>query len=243
MSKVGDPPQPGRFRELAPLLGPLAVVESVRTEPVEPVAFAHAKIIHVMAGTSRVTTSTGQWLLSAGDVFVLGSRAWCQANPEPQVRCWTIYLDQEFLRWHMIWVLPGPERVLPGLHPAQWNGEAMVFHAGRERLARLEPVLRRMSVIPHQGGSESIARLITLFAQTAEQIVPALVTDQDPPVRTANGMVGRLSVLPARSAVSDAANLMRADLARPWTTDEVARAVALSGSSRFVVMGSVASLT
>ncbi len=230
MSGGGGLPHSGPFRELAPLLGSLAVVESVRTEPVEPVAFAHAKIIHVMSGTTRVTTATGQQVLTAGDVFVLGAKELCQANPEPRVRCWTIYLDQEFLRWHMIWVLPGPERVLPGLHPAQWNGEAMVFHAGTDRLARLEPLLRRMSVVPHRAGPEAIGRLMTLFAQTAEHIIPALLTDAEPPVRTVNGVVGTLAKPGAVPAVADAARRMRADLAHPWSLDALVQAVAMSRS-------------
>ncbi|MEZ5086024.1 MAG: hypothetical protein R2722_07155 [Tessaracoccus sp.] len=65
---VGD----RRLREVAPLLGPLAVIESVRTRPVAPVAFTHAKVIHIMAGASKVRTTAGERMLTAGDAMVLG---------------------------------------------------------------------------------------------------------------------------------------------------------------------------
>ena len=139
----------GPLRDLAPLLGPLAVIESVRTLPVLPVAFAHAKIVHVMAGRSRVRTAEGERMLTAGDVMVLGGGVWCEAVPSPQVRTWTIYLEQEFMTRHMLWALPAePERVLPGLHPDEWDGRAVFFRPGEDLFARLEPFVAAYECLP-----------------------------------------------------------------------------------------------
>ncbi|WP_140403517.1 helix-turn-helix transcriptional regulator [Microbacterium sp. JB110] len=213
------------------MLGPLAVIESVRTRPVAPVAFAHAKIVHVMAGRSRVRTPAGERLLTAGDVMVLGRGVWCEAVPSPRVRAWTIYLDQEFMVRHMTWALPAePERVLPGLHPAEWDGGAVFFRPGEEMLTRLEPLWRRMSVLPHRGGPDAAAGLMALFAQAVELTVPALLTVPSGPVPIISHAVSRLSQVPVVPEAERAAALLRADLSRAWTVGELARAVALSTS-------------
>lgn len=228
----------GPLRDLAPLLGPLAVIESVRTLPVLPVAFAHAKIVHVMAGRSRVRTAEGERMLTAGDVMVLGGGVWCEAVPSPQVRTWTIYLEQEFMIRHMLWALPAePERVLPGLHPDEWDGRAVFFRPGEDLFARLEPLWRRMSASPHRGGPEGVAAVMALFARAVELTVPALVIDPGRPVPFAAGVIGRLSDAPEVPEAERAAGLLCEDLGRAWTVEELARAVALSKSQltrRFV---------
>lgn len=190
----------GPLRDLAPLLGPLAVIESVRTLPVLPVAFAHAKIVHVMAGRSRVRTAEGERMLTAGDVMVLGGGVWCEAVPSPQVRTWTIYLEQEFMTRHMLWALPAePERVLPGLHPDEWDGRAVFFRPGEDLFARLEPLWRRMSAFPHRGGPEGVAAVMALFARAVELTVPALVIDPSRPVPFAAGVISVVSPMSPQS--------------------------------------------
>lgn len=62
-----------RLQEGAPLLGPLAVVESVRVRPILRATFSHATIVHVMEGGVAVSTSDDSRLLLAGDVIVHGS--------------------------------------------------------------------------------------------------------------------------------------------------------------------------
>ncbi|MGO2746875.1 helix-turn-helix domain-containing protein [Microbacterium sp.] len=226
---VGD--YHGPLRDLAPLLGPLAVIEAIRTRPVVPVAFAHAKIVHVVAGRSRIRTPAGERTLTAGDVMVLGRGVWCEAVPSPEVRTWTIYLDQEFMVRHMLWALPAePERVLPGLHPAEWDGHALFFRPGGEMLARLEPLWRRMSVLPHRGGPDAAAGLMALFARAVELTIPALLTDPCAPIPITSRVVSRLSDAPVVPEAERAAALLREDLSRAWTVGELAQAVALSKS-------------
>lgn len=230
MTAAARQPAAGTLRELVPLLGPLAAIESVRTAPVAPVRFAHAKLVHVMAGSTRIRSAAGERVLTAGDVLVLGAHMRCEATPQPLVRAWTIYLDEDFLRGYMRWALPGPEHVVPGLHPSDWNGHALVFHPGVDRLALLEPLLRRMSVIPHRGRPASVAELMALFAQTAEHIVPTLVTTLDGPTPVADAPVGRLTGAVAVPEAARAAALLRGHLSHPWQVGELARMVALSRS-------------
>ena len=213
------------------------MLESVRTLPVPAVAFAHAKIVHVMAGQTHIRTSAGERILTAGEVMVLGAGVWCAAVPAPRVRTWTIYLNQAFLQQHMLWALPGPERVRPGFHPTGWDGQGLFFRSGGDVLSRMEPLLRRMSVVSHRPGPETVASLMAMFAQTVEFVVPALVTDTHGDTPAGGATVGRLTGPLPVPEVTRAAELLRGCVAHPWTVAELAAGVVLSRSQlnrRFV---------
>lgn len=222
----------GPLRDLAPLLGPLAVVESVRTRAVPPVVFAHAKVVHIMAGRTRVTTAGGMRELSAGDAMVLGAGVWCAAVPSPRVRAWTIYLDESYLRHHMAWALPDHVPLAQGVPLSEWDGSAIFLCPGMEALERLEPLLRQMSMIPSDGNPQAVAELMTLFARAVEIAVPTLIAEPDPAMFLAHRdcRVGPLTTPAPGGQVVEALQLLRGDLARSWTVAELAGAVALSAS-------------
>lgn len=113
-----------------PLSLPLSAIESARTEPVRRAVFAHAKIVHIMEGRASVETETGAYELVAGAVLTLGAGQWCSMRPLPHIRTWNLYIDESFLRGQMSWVLPDPERVLPGFHPDRWDGRALLLLPG-----------------------------------------------------------------------------------------------------------------
>ena len=54
--------------DLAPLTGPLAVVETMQRAPSGPVAHTHVKVIHVVAGRTWIETPAGAQVVTAGDV-------------------------------------------------------------------------------------------------------------------------------------------------------------------------------
>ncbi len=230
MSVAAEPAGAEALRELIPLLGPVAVIESVRTRPVAPVAFKHAKIIYVTDGTSMVTTVTGRRLLGRGDVMALGGGVWCAATPRSRVRTWTVYLDAKFLREQMSWVLPDtvplPDQKRPGL----WDGTALFTRLDDAVLTKLEPVLRQMSVLSDRGDPAAVAALIAGFARTVELTVCTTVpTSSVQPVVDVSG-VGPLTVPMPPASVERAARMLREDFCRAWTLNELAQSVALSSS-------------
>lgn len=92
--------------DLVPLTGPLAAVETIYRVPTGRIAYAHARIIHVMSGRTHIETAHGAHIALAGDTLVIGSGAWCAIQPNPWVRSWTIYVDEALLREHMRWAVP-----------------------------------------------------------------------------------------------------------------------------------------
>lgn len=176
-------PKPTGLPELTRLVGPVAVIEAARTRTVGPVAFAHAKIIHVTEGSTHVLTETGVWTMRPGDALVLSAGSSASTRPDPFVRTWTIYLDEDFLRQHMMWAIPPEAILLQGVHPADWNGDPIALRPRIERLHRLEPVLRQMSVNNDTSRPDAVARQMALFAQTVELVVPGIYFSECDTVR------------------------------------------------------------
>ncbi|MFV0307082.1 MAG: helix-turn-helix domain-containing protein [Desertimonas sp.] len=146
-----------------------------------------------------------------------------------------MYADEELLRSLMSWVLPDADRVLPGLHPQRWDGSALVLDPDVAVLGQIEPLLRRMSVIADSDPPEVVAsRLLTLFVQVVELVVPTLLApgEQERTARTEGRapVADRLVQPLVRAEVAETMRLLRTDMARRWTTRELAEAVSLSVS-------------
>lgn len=121
----------------------LTAVETVRTLPTSRAMFAHAKIMHVMAGAAQVETEHGTHRLKPGMSLALGQGLWCRLLPQPKAHLWTIYADEQFLRAQMSWFLPDERRVHSGLHPREWDGGPIIVHPGIQLLRQVEPLWRR----------------------------------------------------------------------------------------------------
>lgn len=217
--------------DLAPLTGPLTVIETVHRVAVGPVAFAHAQVVHVMSGRARVETPNGSRVLSAGDVLVLAAATPCSARPDPWVRAWTIYLDESFLRQHMRWALPEHLSLSQGVPPSRWDGSPLHLRLDPMRMSRLEPILRRMSVTAASGSLAVTARMMALFAQTVDIVVPAILAYVQPKGDAReHGRVARAIAPPVRAEVRQALRLLEERLAHSWRMSELTAAVCLSGS-------------
>lgn len=210
---------------------PLAVVENRRIEPVRGAVFAHAKIMHVMEGRVGVETAAGAAELGAGMAVVVGAGRWCSMRPHGCVRTWTVFVDEGFLRGLMGWLLPDRGRVVPGVHPTEWDGSALVGTPGVDLLGRVEPLWRQMSVLGCGMAVEAVAaRLVCLFVRSVEVGLPALLLPGRGgvsglgrfPVR------GRLAEPPLARPVRRGVVLLRSRMAEPWTVTRLARAVAVS---------------
>lgn len=218
----------GELGALAPLVGPVAVIEAERRLPVGPVAFAHAKIVRVTSGRVRVRTETGDMLLSAGDALVLGSGRWAQATPMSAVRTWTICIDEAFLRHHLSWALPKASSLKQGLHPDSWDGQALHLNEDPAVQAKVEPLLRRMSTVAGSEHPTIAASLMALFAQVVEISLPTFVAGIGNPTRRGGGTARLVQYI--NPHIKRATETMRAELGHPWTVEELAQRTMMSRS-------------
>ena len=81
----------------------------------------------------------------------------------------------------MSWVLPDADRVLPGLHPPEMGRPFALFpDSDVAVLGRIEPLLRRMSVVADTERPSKVAsRLLALFVQVVELVVPTLLPSDE----------------------------------------------------------------
>lgn len=145
-------------------------------------------------------------------------------------------LDELFLRQHMQWALPDAKQVRHGIHPAEWDGSPVFTKLDEITIERVDALLRRMSVLRFgRHTSWGPARLVSLFAQLVEVVVPHLLLDDhwDPDVVTARDADSPVHVLapvarPIRPEIREVVELLRGAPERAWSVDEMARIVALS---------------
>jgi hypothetical protein len=149
------------------ILGVLTAIEMVRTIPTNRAVFVHAKIVHAMAGTVDIETAQGTSVLLPGMSLALGSGRWCRIKPQPRVRLWTVYIEEDLLRRCMARFLPDPDRVRAGLHPRDWDGRPIVMSPGLPVLHRVEPIWRQLSVLRDGDLAPEVVavRSIELFAR------------------------------------------------------------------------------
>ena len=217
--------------DLAPLTGPLAVVETVQRAPSGPIAHAHAKIIHVMAGRTRIETPDSAQMVVAGDVVTVAAGSPCLVRPDPWVRSWTLYLDETFLRSYMRWAMPDDAAFMQDAPHLSEDAHRSRVHLSAGTLARLEPIWRRMSLTTAADSYSAAATVMMLFAQAVGVVVPELLPTVTPPHDSRRSeRVGRSRKPLIRAEVSKAVALLEEHLTHPWRLEELASAVALSTS-------------
>lgn len=215
--------------------GRLYAVESSRILPTNRTFFGHAKIVNVVEGSVTVETAQGISTLTAGMSLALGEARWCRLRPVPDVRTWTIYADDEFLRTVMAWFLPDRSRVQAGLHPDEWDGRAIVITPGLLAFQQAEPLWRQMSLLQDSIRTpETVAaQTIELFARWIDIVSPALLTPglvANPTREVESPIRGRLAGSPMTGHVGRAARLLRTRMNEQWTVGTLAGEVALSRS-------------
>ena len=195
-------------------------------------SFERAKILNVVDGTVDVETADGTETLTAGMSLALGTGRWCRLRPRPSVRLWTVYLDEDFLRTQMAWVLPDKRRVLTGMHPTTWDGSALVHTPGMCTLREVEPVWRQLSVLHSLVAPPEViaTQSLELFARWVRIVAPTFL---DPGVEAADAQVvlpisGRLTDSTLVGHVGAAVRLLRTSMEKPWTAEQLARSMALS---------------
>lgn len=238
-SVASTPPMAPAEREVAPAAPdgiPVWVnsVEHVRTQPTTRTVFDQSKIVYLLEGAARIRTGRGTVHLEAGQSMALGSCVWCQIFPAGRIRTWTVFVDEEHLRTQMSWLLPDPRRVIPGVHPSEWDGVPLVLTPGHRLLGRLEPIWRQISVLNSSAMLPEVraARSIALFARAVEISTRMFLTPdakaQVPVTSVCSPIAGRTSIAPARGELAKAAELLRRHMDRQWSVQRLAGAVSLS---------------
>lgn len=201
--------------------------------PTRRVVFECAKILNVVDGTVDVETADGTETLTAGMSLALGTGRWCRLRPRPSVRLWTVYLDEDFLRTQMAWVLPDSRRVRTGMHPTMWDGGALVHNPGRCTLREVEPVWRQLSVLHSLvAPPELIAtQSLELFARWVRIVAPTFLhpgLDAAADARPLLPITGHLTDSMLVGHIGAAVRLLRASMEKQWTAEQLSQAVALS---------------
>ncbi|MDJ1115088.1 helix-turn-helix transcriptional regulator [Microbacterium dauci] len=215
---------------------PLFAVESTHTLPSNRVVFADARIMHVMEGTVEVETTDGTHRLAPGTSLAIGGNRWCLTRPRPQVRMWTVYADEGFLRAQMTWLLPDRSRVRRGIHPHDWDGGPVLLAPGISRLRLLEPLWRQMSALRNdaRGPEVAAARAVELFGRWVGIVVPSFLSPEVrdslrvPEEATPSAIRGRLTNTATLGNLGRAVCLLKDRMHEPWTVAALAESVALS---------------
>ncbi|GAB3613956.1 hypothetical protein GCM10027415_22960 [Humibacter ginsengisoli] len=195
--------------------------------------FDHAKIVYVFEGNARVETERGIVDMREGDALALGAGAWCSVRPLPQIRMWTLYVDEPLLRNQMNWLLPNPDRVQPGVHPSEWTGGPLLLRPGMAVLLRVEPLFRQVSVLRDGSVEPEVAtvRALALLLRATEMLLPVLLDARRFPLApVADGFPIRGTLTSAASVghVGRAVQHLRQNLAHQWNVDLLSRSVSLS---------------
>ncbi|MGO2751396.1 MAG: helix-turn-helix domain-containing protein [Pseudoclavibacter sp.] len=184
-----------------------------------------------MNGRARIETARGELSLSRGDVLIIAAGSASATKPDPWLRSWTVYIDETFFRQHMRWAIPANVPLVQGVSPSSWDGSPLLLRLDPIMLARLEPILRRMSLITAADSYAAVASVLALFAQAVEVVAPAFVATGSPPRDPRrHDRVQRASTPPVRAEVLAAIAMIEERLAYPWRMGELATAVALSRS-------------
>jgi AraC family transcriptional regulator len=200
------------------------------------VVFPRAKIVHVMEGRAYVETARGARELDAGSALSIGANIWCSLRPDPSVRIWTLYIDEEFLRAQLALLLPDRSRLASNVESVDWDGSPLVVEHGVDALRRLEPLWRQISILDNVRISPELAatRTLALFVRSIELSLPALLAADtiagDTTSASQSPVVGNLVSPTSIGIVGRATRMLRVRLAEPWTVNRLAAELALSRS-------------
>ncbi|SDL38488.1 AraC-type DNA-binding protein [Microbacterium azadirachtae] len=211
----------------------MTTLEAIRTLPTNRTAVPYLKIVHIMSGAVRVESAQGSRRLLPGMAYALGSGRWCRLVPSSQVRTWTVYANERFMRSQMAWFLPARNRVRAGLHPDDWDGNPLVFTFAMPTVRRLEPVWRQLSVMRDAASPPEAraARTTELLAKWTHEVLPAFLAPErsgrplpPPPFPVS----GRLTDPALVGQIGLATRLLREQMHETWTIERMARELSLS---------------
>src|SRR5690625_899835 len=204
--------------------------------PVEPASFDCVQVIFIRDGSAFLIGETGQEPVTVGDVLLLGSNVLYGAEPEGHVTVTTIYLDLDYLLDQVFWQHSHVLRDrldAPRFAETVYAEAAQVLRIGESRLGLLLPGLDELVALSVDGGLHRFHRMQSLWFAIVDQIAPFIrVTpvrqsaSQRAHIRPTHPRARRFTA--TRPEARAALQLLRSDIATPWTLGTLADAVHLS---------------
>lgn len=225
--------------EEAPEFHPLRATTTLVREPTGPMTFDCVRLTVVREGSAILCSELGRQPVTVGDVVVLCTNAECVAEPEDRCSVTIIYIDTDYLIDQVFWQHAGLLSDRLGareLAARLYLGPIQFLHIGGPVLARITPWLNRLVRLTDTGDyATNFNRIQALWFLIADAIAPFVKVS---PVRLSRAQRERVRptmprhrrFMPLRAEAMQAAELLRGDLARHWTSIELADAVHLSES-------------
>lgn len=199
------------------------------------------RFVVVRDGSIILTSDAAPCSATAGDVVMVAPNTRFGYEPEGIVTVTTVAVDTDYLVEQFFWqhVDVLPDRLTAYDHAARLYPEPVqVLRAGEAALALLGPLLDDLETLTNNAsGTERFLRVQALLFTTLDLLAPHITTTPAPPVEAEHGgrcrdrAVSRWALLrPARAEAREAAEAMRADLARRWRVDDLAAQMCLSSS-------------
>jgi AraC-like DNA-binding protein len=197
------------------------------------------KVIVVRAGSARLFSAFGTRHVSVGDIVLLSANTLCGAEPENWISTTTIYMDQDYLIDQVFWQ-----------HAAQFRDRldaseflrshlaepAQILRIGEERAGLLMPWLDELAALSGSGlGPERFLRAQALLFSVLDVVVPlfAVLGQRTNAAQRGTAIPAyprHRRLQPLRPEAHRAAEMLRGDVSRRWTVQELAQAVHLSPS-------------
>lgn len=203
---------------------------------VGPGSFDCVQVIFIRDGSAFLIGGTGREPVAVGDVLLLGSNVLYGAEPEGHVTVTTIYLDLDYLLDQVFWQhshILRDRLDAPRFAETVYAEAAQVLRIGEERLSLLLPELDELVALSLDGGLHRFHRLQSLWFAIVDQIAPFIrvtpvrqTASERAHIRPTHPRARRFT--PTRPEARATLELLRSNIAAPWTLDTLADAVHLS---------------
>ncbi|MEE8736986.1 AraC family transcriptional regulator [Bifidobacterium subtile] len=218
---------------------PISAKTQTFHRPVGPIAYDCVKVIIVRDGSAILFSEFGQRLVKLGDVVLLCANTLCGSEPECPITATTVYMDTDYLIDQVFWQHVGLlcDRLdARELASAMYVEPAQVLRLGEQRVGLVMPWLDELVRLTVDGDQyRRFNRVQALWFSLADVIAPFVKVS---PVRLTPSQRERIRPTlprhrqfnPLRTEARKIADLLRSELARRWTLDDLAGEIHLSVS-------------
>lgn len=217
------------------------IVARTRTllRPVGPSAPNRVHVSFVRSGSAEVVGSSKRTTVKFGDALLICPGVRCGARPNDSITATTALLDTNYALDQLFWQhadLLRDRRDTRGFAGVIFEDSLQVLRLGEDRAAMIIPWLDELVSLSVSGlFRERFNRIQSLWFAITDVISPffslsslPLSPTQQARTRAMSPQQGRVHAL--RDEAREASALLRSDVARRWTLDELAARVHLSPS-------------
>lgn len=206
--------------------------------PIGPVAYDCVKLIVVRAGSAILyCRHFGERIVRYGDAILIGPSVLVGSEPEGFNTVTTVYLDTDYVVDQLYWQYIGMLRDrfdAQGLADTIYTKPAQILSLGTERAGLLMPWLDELVSLSVEGSPRHrFHRMQSLWLSIADQIAPHVqvaqgyfTADSRATVNPSAPRYRRFS--PLREEALAIQHILRSDVSRQWTLEDLASRVHLS---------------